>query len=156
MKIICESKKFYDSIANSEDKKRFVNKYFSGLKTFENMPLVEVSLYDAKTRHQLGAIWLDWTNVAKLLYTSPECIYYELIKDNRLQDCWIEETTIGKNKQKSFRFITLSGFSKDHIIETNFISRYRDILQERVNKEYGEFVYIKWAKKENLPVKQEK
>ena len=150
MKLLCVSKLLYESIANDEDKKRYLKKYFSGFKTFETMPLTQITLYDAKTKHQLGAIWGDWTMIGKKLYTSPECIYYELIKDERLKDCWIEETTIGKNKQKSFEFITLSGFTKDHIIETNFITRYRDILQERVNKEYGEYVYLKWFKKENL------
>jgi len=149
MKILCETQKYFESIANGEDRKKFEKKYFSN-KTFEQMPLIQTTLYDAKTRHQIGAIWGDWTMVANKLYTSPECIYYELIKDKRLSDCWAEETTIGQNKTKSYRFITLSGFSKDHIIDTNFITRYRDILQERVNKEYGEYVYLKWFKKENL------
>ena len=149
MKLFCETKKFFESIANAEDRNRFKKRYFSN-KTFDQMPLIQVALFDAKTKHQLGAIWGDWTEVAKLLYTSPEAIYFELIKDKRLIDCWLEETTIGKDKKKTYRFITLSGFSKDHIIETNFIPRYRDILQEWVNEEYKEYIYIKWYKKENL------
>lgn len=150
MKLLCDSKKFYESIANSEDKEKYMKKYFSGLRTFENMPFTQVTLWDAKTKHQIGAIWGDWTLAANYLETSPECIYYELIKDKRLADCWTEETTIGKDKTRSFVFITLSAFSKDHIINTNFIPRYRDILQERINKEYGEYIPIKWFKKENL------
>ena len=148
MKLLCHSELFCKSISNGEDRKRFMDKYFKGMKTFNSMPLVEVSLYDAKTRHQLGAIWGDWTKVAKLLYTEPEAIYYELIKDERLKDCWLEETTIGKDNKKSFRFLTLSGFSKDRIVKTDFIPRYRDILQEKVNKEYEEYVIIKWYKKD--------
>lgn len=150
MKLRCISKLFYESIGNGEDKKLFLEKYFSGNKTFENMSLIEVTLYDAKTRHQLGAIWLDWTNVGKLLFCDANTIYYLLIKAPCMADCWVEKTTYGNDKKRTYRFITLSGFTKDHIIETNFFDRYRDYLQEMVNKEYGEYVPIKWAKKENI------
>ena len=147
LKINCDTKKYYESINNSEDKKEFIKRYFSGNKTFENMPSIETTLYDAKTRHQLGAIWLDWTNVGKLLYCDANTIYYLLIKAPCMTDCWTEQTTWGSSKKKTYRFITLSGFTKDHIIETNFFDRYRDYLQELVNKEYGEYIPIKWAKK---------
>jgi len=151
MKLHCQSKLFYESIADGESRKKFLKKYFNGFKTFENMPLIAVTLYDAKTLHQLGAIWRDWTIVGHLMNTDANTVYYWCIKAPCLADCWVVESSYGKdNDKKSWSFITLSGFTKDHIIETNFIPRYRDFLQQKVNNEYGEYQYIAWSKKENI------
>ena len=151
MKILCQSKLFYESISDAEARAKFKKKYFSGGKNFYNMPLIQVVLYDAKTRHQLGAIWRDWTVVSKLMFTDPNTVYYWCIKAPCLSDCWVIESQYGKNSdKKSWSFITLSGFTKDHIIETNFIPRYRDFLQQKVNEEYGEYIPIEWSKKENI------
>lgn len=150
MQFKVKSEALYNILLNGVDRERFKKRYFSGLKTFENMPYVNISLYDEKTRKQLGAIWGDWGVAAKLLYTDSEWIYNYLIHHKDLEDCWVEECTIGKDKHQAYRYITLSGFTKDHIINTDFITRYRDILQELINKEYGEYIPVKWYKKENM------
>jgi len=148
MKITCDSKKYYESIGNSEDKENFLKHYFSGKKTFENMPLIETTLYDAKTRTQNQCCWRDWGIAAKLMFTDKETIYYWLLKNPEFKDIWMEESTYGKNKKKSHRFVTMSGLTKEKVID--FIPRYRDFLQEIINKEYQTYVLINWSKFENI------
>jgi len=147
MKITCDTNKYFDSIANSEDKEKFVKKYFSN-KTFAQMPFIETILYDAKTQTQNQTCWRDWGIAANLMYTDKETVYYWLLKAKCFEDIWMEESTYGKNKKKSHRFVTMSGLTKEKIME--FIPRYRDFLQEIINKEYQTYVLINWSKFENI------
>lgn len=150
MKFKVFTEQLYNCFINADYKKQFERRYLTGQRTFETMPVIEITTYDRWTRKQQGSIWGDWQLVADLLYEDVSYIYYQLQKDERLLDCWIIEDGFKPDGSIKYKFVTLSGFTKEHIIDTNFIPRYRDILQERVNTEYGEYVYIKWFKKDNL------
>lgn len=151
MKLLVGSKDLYNSITNSKDKERYLKKYFSGSRNFQNMPIIEVSLYDAKTATQNQTFWLDMSKVARLMYTDKETVYYWLRKHPGLKDIWMEESRYGKDGKKSYRFVTLSGLSKEKVME--LIPRYRDILQEIVNKEYNEYIVINWSSIDNIDKK---
>ena len=112
------------------------------------MPSIETTLYDAKTQTQNQTCWRDWGIAAELMFCDKETIYYWLLKNPAFEDIWMEESTYGKNKKKSHRFLTMSGLTKEKIID--FIPRYRDFLQEIINKEYQTYVLINWSKFENI------
>jgi len=148
MKIHCKSENLFHSIVYANEQDEFRKKYFSGNKTFNSMPIILVSLYDEKTLTQLGTCWRDWSIAAKFLYTDKETIYYMLLKAPEFKEIWLEESIIGKSKKKTYRFCTLSGLSKEKTAD--LITRYRDYLQEIINKEHGEYIPINWSKKENI------
>jgi len=147
MKFLCDSRRYFLSLINQKDKNRFMEKYFNN-KTFSQMPIVETSIYDCRTIEQNHAIWRDMGIVASLMYTDKETVYYWLLKAECLKDIWLEEATYGKDKKQTFRFKTLSGLSKKELTEA--IPRFRDYMQELVNKEYQQYVIINWSNKENM------
>lgn len=149
MKFNVFTEKYYEALTNSEDKKNFLNRYFSGSKTFSNMPVITTKLYDAKTITQNGTIWRDWSIVAKLMYTAKETVYYWCLKNPQFQDIWLEKSSYGKNKNRSsYRFRSLSDLSFEETVD--FIPRYREFLQAIVNREHQEYVVINWSKFENI------
>ena len=141
MKLLVQSKLFCKSIANGEDRAKF-ERYFSGRRNFQSMPLLQVTLPEAKTLSQLGAIWLDFTKVGKLLFCEPSYVYYLCLRADCLQDIWLAE------KDGQYIFNTLSGLSKEKTIEA--IPRFRDFLQQLVKEKYGEWVVINWSCQENI------
>ena len=141
MKLLVDSRKFRDAIANAEDRGRF-DEYMSGPRNYSTMPLMSVTLPQAKTLTQLGAIWLDFTTVARLLHVDPTYVYYLCMRTDKLSDIWLQERDGG------WHFSTLSGLTKE---ETSAASpRLRDYMQEMVNLAHGEYVPIVWADKHNL------
>ncbi len=144
MKLILDAKKFVEAIKYDQDRDLF-NREYGGPERFPHG--IQVSLPNEKTITQNAAFWLDMTTVAKLLYTDKETVYAMLLRAEQFQDVWMEQSFYGKDQKPTWRFRTLSGLSKSEMSE--FFPRYREFLQEVVNREYGEWVPISWAKKEN-------
>ena len=142
MRLLVQSKEFYDSIANDEDREKF-NSYFSGSRSFDSMPLLKVTLPESKTLTQLGTIWLDFETVGELMFCNSSIIYMYCLRAECLSDIWMQQDENGK-----WSFTTLSGLSKEQI--SFAIPILRDFLQKIVNEKYGEYVPIIWASKENL------
>ena len=147
MEFICDTEKYYNSISNSEDKKKFKEKYLKG-KSFKIFPYIKTRLFDSKTVSQNSAIWRDMSIVAKLMYTDKETVYYWLLKASVLKDIWLQESCYGNGKKKTFKFRTLSKLTKEEMMEA--IPRFRDYMQQLVNEEYGEYVVIHWSKIDNI------
>jgi hypothetical protein len=141
MRILVQSNRFRESIANSEDRNKFDN-YFSGLRSIKAMPLLRVTLPEAKTLTQLGTIWLDFTTVSGFMHCEPSYIYYQCLRAESLRDIWLQE------KDGDWHFSTLSGLTKEQASAA--IPRLRDFMQKIVNDAYGEWMPIIWASKENL------
>ena len=141
MRVLVDSRKFYASIANAEDRAK-VDRYFSGARSFDSMPILRVTLPEAKTLTQLGTVWLDFTTVAGLLHCEPSYVYYTCLKAEQLNDIWL------KQRECKWHFSTLSGLTKEETSAA--IPRLRDYMQTLVNDAYGEWVPIVWAARENM------
>ncbi len=150
MKLLVDSRKFYDSIANAEDREKFKDYFFKGFRTFSNTPVLRIDLAEAKTMRQLGTIWRDFGIIARLLFTHSETVYAMTMKAEPLRDFFLteDEWGIGKKRKKTWRLRTLSEFSKQDCVE--FIPLMRDYWQGIINKEYGEYVIIHWSRSENI------
>ena len=142
MKLLVDSRKFRECIANAEDRGRF-DEYMSGARNYSTMPLMSVTLPQAKTLTQLGAIWLDFTTIARLMHTDPSMIYRLCIRADQLEDCWMHQDEGGE-----WHFTTLSGLTKEQMSAA--IPRIREYLQHVVNGAYGEWVPVVWAEKDNI------
>lgn len=139
MRLLVQTAKFYAALANSEERGKF-NTYFSGNRSFETMPLMRVTLPEAKTQTQNNAIWQDFTTVAGLLYCEPSYVYYLCLRAECLSDIWLQE----RNGQ--WQFTTLSGLTKEQTSAA--IPRLRDYMQQLVNDKYQAWQLIDWAAKE--------
>lgn len=137
MKILCDASLFYNSIFNQQEKDEFKKHYGSPDKFFNG---IYVSLPNDKTLSQNALIWRDWSEVARLLYTTKETIYWMLLRADEFVDVWTEKVN------GAYRVRTLSALNKQETSE--FIPRYRDYLQEFVNQEYGEWTAINWSQSE--------
>ena len=143
MKLILDAQKFVDAIKYMQDRESFVKEYGEP----EQFPYgIQVSLPNEKTITQNASFWQDMTTIATLLYTDKETVYAMLLRAEQFQDIWMEKSTYGKDKKPTWRFRTLSGLSKTEM--SDFFPRYREYLQEVVNREYGEWIQINWARKE--------
>ncbi len=142
MRVLVDSRKFRDAIANAEDRGRF-DEYMSGPRNYSTMPLMSVTLPQAKTLTQLGAIWLDFTTVARLLHTDPSMLYLQCLRAEQLTDVWVQLDNDGR-----YHFISLSGLTKEQMSVA--IPRIREYLQHVVNGAYGEWVPVVWAEKDNI------
>src|SRR4030066_228068 len=103
---------------------------------------IQVSLPNAKTLTQNGAIWRDFEIVGNLLFCNKEYVYYALLKADEFQDIWLDRIN-GK-----WIFHTLSMLDKEST--ALFIIRYREFLQAKVNESYGEWIPIDWSKREEI------
>ena len=139
MKFLCDAKKFYESIANGEDREMFCKEYGKP-ERFERG--IQVSLPNAKTLTQNGAIWRDFEIVGNLMFCNKEYVYYALLKADEFQDIWLDRIN-GK-----WIFHTLSMLDKKST--ALFITRYREFLQAKVNESYGEWIPIDWSKREEI------
>lgn len=146
MKLLVETEKFYNSLANAEERDKF-KEYFATGKTFSNMPLMQVDIAESKTPTQLHTIWRDFGIIAKSLYTDKDVIYAESMRHNELRPFFLKETEYGLEgkKKKSWQLHTLSQFSKQECIE--FIPIMREVWHGIINEQYGEYVVINWSKK---------
>lgn len=142
MKCLVDSRKFRDAIANAEDRGRF-DEYMSGPRNYSTMPLMSVTLPQAKTLTQLGAIWLDFTTVARLMHCDPSIVYLQCLRAEQLIDVWVQVGSDGH-----CHFTTLSGLTKEQM--SIAIPLIRDYLQHLVNGSYGEWTPIVWADKHNI------
>ncbi len=142
MKCLVDSRKFRDAIANAEDRGRF-DEYMSGPRNYSTMPLMSVTLPQAKTLTQLGAIWLDFTTVARLMHTDPSMLYLQCLRAEQLIDVWVQVGSDGR-----YHFVSLSGLTKEQMSVA--IPLIRDYLQHLVNGSYGEWTPIVWADKHNI------
>jgi hypothetical protein len=138
MRLLCDCKKFIDSIGNGEDREKFL-KRFGSPERWQNGIFVNIA--EHKTRTQLGAIWRDFTLVGNLLYTTAESVYIGLIRADEFLTFFTEPTERG-----GYKFVTLGSFDKDKT--SRFIEAYRPYWQEKVNDAYGEYVLIDWSKRE--------
>ena len=141
MKLRCDTGKLFAALANADDRQKF-SEYFSGRRTFESMPLVEVSLPNKKTITQNNALWRDFEIAGKLLHCDSTFVYYQCLKAEQLQDVWLKETDDG------WKFCSLSQLTKDNM--TTATPQIHDYLQGLINDEYGEWVVINWSCKENV------
>lgn len=150
MKLDCDSKKFYESIANGEDRQKFKDWFNTSNKTFDNMPMLRIDLTESKTLTQLGTIFRDFGIIAKMLYTDKDTIYAESMRHKELREFFIKKSELGLigKKKKSVQLHTLSQFSKQECIE--FIPIYREIWHGVINEQYGEYMIINWSKLENI------
>lgn len=146
MRLLVQTRKFFDALANSEEREKLLT-YFSGPRSFDSMPLMRVTLPEAKTQTQLGTVWLDFTIVAGLLYCEPSYVYYLCLRAESLSDIWLQERDGG------WHFSTLSGLTKEQTSAA--IPRLRDFMQELVNNKYQEWQPIEWASKEHLTTETE-
>lgn len=145
MRLLVQTAKFYAALANSEEREKF-NTYFSGNRSFETMPLMQVTLPQARTLSQNAAIWVDFTTVGQLLHCDKNYVYHVLVlRAECLQDIWLKQIDSG------WRFDGLSSLSKEEM--SNAIPRIRDFLQHTVNEACGEWTPIDWACQENLEKK---
>jgi len=142
VKCLVDSRKFRDAIANAEDRGRF-DEYMSGARNYRTMPLMSVTLPQAKTLTQLGAIWLDFTTVARLMHTDPSMLYLQCLRAEQLTDVWVQLDNDGR-----YHFVSLSGLTKEQMSVA--IPLIRDYLQHLVNDSYGEWTPIVWADKHNI------
>ena len=138
MKLLCQTDKLYDSIANGEDREKFGTRY-KGETTW-------ISTIDEKTRSQLNAVWRDWDIVARLLHCKKEDVYGFCVSAGALRDFFFEKAQIAGSEVWLFK--TLSTFKKIKMSE--FIPRMRDFLQGVVNDYYQENVIINWSNRENM------
>jgi len=141
MRLLCDSRKFFDSIANSEDRQKFLS-YFDGLRNFDSMSILQVTLPEAKTQSQLGTIWRDFEIAGRLLHCEPSYVYYLCSRADSLQDIWLQ------NINGTWHFSTLSGLTKEQTSAA--IPRLRDFMQELVNLEYQQYVVINWSCEANI------
>ena len=148
MKFCVNSKKYFESLTNEEDRKKFL-KFFKN-RTFEQMSMLWTTLWEEMTEHQRGAIWLDFTKIARLLYCDKEDIYAECLRTEVLRHIWLVEYEYGLegNRKKAVRFKTLSELTKEEM--TNAIPQLRDFMQTMVNREYQKKVVIYWSKMDNV------
>ena len=142
MKLLTDSEKLRESLINSHERSKF-DKYFSGNRNFDSMPVTEVSLPNRKSVRKNNTIWRDFEIAGKLLYCDSGYIYYECLKAEKLQDVWLEEIEPGK-----YKFNSLSGLTDDQASES--IPKIRDFLQQWINEKYGYWVVINWSCKENI------
>ena len=104
MRILVDINRFYASIGNGEDRKKFKEVYGHNLSTDSAL---FVELPDHKTLTQLGAIWRDWTITGKLLKASANSIYLKLMKSEECRDIFFQ-----KDEHGNWEFNTLSGVKK--------------------------------------------
>ena len=143
MKLLCITADFYKSISNGEDRKKF-----EAYAMRRRWPIIQVTLPDAKTQSQNGAIWRDFTIAGQWLGCDKETIYAMVRTCEQLRDIWITETKVGKKNIPHYRLRSLSELSKDET--TELIPRMRDYLQGLIDESEGETVIIDWSSKENL------
>jgi len=134
MRLLCDAKKFFESIGNGEDREAFLDEFGSPGR-FGGGILVD--LPRSKSLEQNSLIWRDMTIAAGYLHTTKETCYYWLLKSELFADVWLVE------KRGKLIFRTLSGLSKKETSE--FIPRMRDFFQNKINEEYGEYVPIEWS-----------
>ena len=147
MKLLVDSRKFRESLANAEERAKF-DSYFAGGRNLDTMPLLSVTLPQSKTLTQLAAIWVDYTTVGALLHCDKSYVYYLCLRAESLSDIWLQQDEFG-----IWQFSTLSGLTKEQTSDA--IPRLRDYMQELVNSSYGEWVPIEWAEKENVKTEEE-
>ena len=141
MKLLVNSRPFAACIAYAEDRAKFAA-YFSGSRSFDTMPLLRVTLPEAKTLTQLGTVWKDFTIVGELLHIEPSMVYLQCLRAEQLNDVWLQE------RDGVWHFSTLSGLTKEQTSAA--IPMIRDYLQQVVNDAHGEWINIRWACKENV------
>lgn len=149
MKFCVDSKKYFDSLTNEEDRKKFL-KFFKN-RTFQQMPWLWTTVWEEMTDSQRGAIWLDFTKVGRLLDCDREAVYAECLKAEQLRHIWEEEYEYGPkhNRQKGIWFKTLSALSKEQM--TNAIPQIRDFLLHWVRDIYQDYnMVIYWSKIDNI------
>lgn len=141
MKLLTQSELLRKSLINANERAKF-DKYFSGNRSIEAMPITEISLPNRKTIKQNATIWRDFTIASKLMYCDPSFIYYKCLIAPILQDVWLKESDNG------YDFKTLSALTDDEASEA--IPLIRDFLQGEINKKYQYWVGINWSCKENI------
>ena len=139
MKVLVDAKKYYDAIIFKSDKDHFDEEY-GDPKRFSNG--IHTILPNHKTISQNSSIWRDWTEAARLLYCTKEYIYYRLQHAEEFSDIWLSKI------DGIWTFRSLSSLSKAET--SDFIPRYREWLQAKINEKYGEWTYIQWSSQENL------
>ena len=143
MKIMCITGLFKESISNGQDKAAFEKQYGG-----KEMPQIYVTLPNAKTLTQNGAIWRDFTEVGKLMYCSKEAVYAKVFTAPEMYDFLVVFEPYGPAGKSEPRVRSLSELSKEDV--SNFIGPMREFLQAWVNDAYGEWVPIAWSNRENM------
>ena len=141
MKLLVNSRKFFDALLGDDDRRRF-NDWFGNNRNYNSMPVIQVTLPEAKTQSQLGTIWRDFEIAGRLLHCEPSYVYYLCSRADSLQDIWLQ------NINGTWHFSTLSGLTKEQTSAA--IPRLRDFMQELVNLEYQQYVVINWSCKANI------
>ena len=148
MKFCVDSKKYFESLTNAEDREKFLK--FFRKRTFEQMPFLWTSIWEEMTDSQRGAIWLDFTKISGLLYCDKEDVYAECLRAEQLRHIWITEYEYGlpDNRKQGIRFRTLSELTKEEM--TNAIPQIRDFLKSLVDQAYQKNVIIYWSNIKNF------